>query len=262
VLQPRAIPCLLLKGDGLVKTQRFGAPRYIGDPLNAVRLFNELQADELVFLDITATVDGRGPDFARVADLAGEAFMPLAYGGGVRTVDDATRLFQLGVEKVVVTSAAAARPQLVTELAETFGSQSVVVGVDVKRGWFNGRGLYTHSGSRRAGSDPAAYARAMQEHGAGELLLNSIDRDGGQQGYDLDLIRTVTSAVTIPVVACGGAGSLAHLAEAVGAGASGAAAGSLFVFSGPRRAVLINYPSAADLAAAFAGAAPAPRAAQ
>lgn len=253
MVQPRAIPCLLLKGRGLVKTIRFREPTYVGDPINAVRLFNDLQADELIFLDITATHDNRGPDFDRLRDLASEAFMPLGYGGGVRTIDDAGRLFHLGVEKVAVTSAALRHPELISELAATFGSQSVVVGLDVKRGWVRGEAVYSHAGTVRARPDVTGYAREMEDRGAGELLLNCIDRDGTQQGYDLELITRVAAAVKIPVVACGGAGTLAHLAEAVTAGASAAAAGSLFVFAGARRSVLINYPSARELASVFAG---------
>ncbi len=251
MLQPRAIPCLLLKGDGLVKTVRFGRPKYVGDPINAVKLFNDLEADELLFLDITATIERREPDYQRIRDIAGEAFMPIGYGGGVRTVEQARTLFQLGVEKVALTTAAEENPQLVTDLAKTFGSQSIIAGLDVKRDWFRRPQLTTRRGARRTGREVVGYAHEMQERGAGELLLHSIDRDGMQLGYDLDLIRSVSGAVNIPVVACGGAGSLAHLGEAVRAGASASAAGSLFVFTGPHRAVLINYPSASDLASAF-----------
>ena len=252
MVQPRAIPCLLLKGDGLVKTTRFGAPKYIGDPINAVKLFNDLEADELLFLDITATKQQREPDYAAIGDIAGEAFMPIGYGGGVRTVDQARRLFQLGVEKVAVTTAADDNPALITELAGEFGSQSIVAGLDVKRDWFGRPRLFTRGGTHRTGRDVVGFARELQERGAGEILINAIDRDGVQQGYDLELIKSVCSAVTVPVVACGGAGSLAHLGEAVRMGASAAAAGSLFVFTGPHRAVLINYPSAGELVDVFA----------
>jgi cyclase len=243
----------LLKGDGLVKTRQFGQPKYIGDPINAVKLFNDLEADELIFLDITATREQREPDYARLEDIAGEAFMPIGYGGGVRTVEQARRLFRLGVEKVAVTTAAHENPALVAELAEQFGSQSIVAGIDVKRDWLNRPRVMTHAGTTKSSRDVVEYARELQERGAGEILLNAIDRDGMQQGYDLPLVQAVSAAVSIPVVACGGAGTVAHLGEAVQAGASAAAAGSLFVFTGPHRAVLINYPSAGELRAVFAG---------
>jgi cyclase len=216
-----------------------------------VKLFNDLEADELLFLDITATTQRRGPDYQRIRDIAGEAFMPITYGGGLRTVDHARTLFQLGVEKVAVTTAAEENPQLVTDLAKVFGSQSIVVGLDVGRDWLQRPRLFTRCGAHRTRREVVRYARDMQDRGAGELLLHSIDRDGTQQGYDVDLIESVCAAVNIPVIACGGAGSIAHLSEAVRAGASAAAAGSLFVFAGPHRAVLINYPSAPDLASMF-----------
>jgi cyclase len=252
VVQPRAIPCLLLKGGGLVKTTQFGQPKYVGDPINAVKLFNDLQVDELILLDITATREGREPDYARLEDIAGEAFMPIGYGGGVRTVEQARRLFRLGVEKVAVTTAAHETPSLLTDLAEQFGSQSIVAGIDVKRDWLNRPRVMTLAGTTRSRRDVTEYARELQERGAGEILLTAIDRDGMRGGYDLRLIEQVSTAVKVPVIACGGAGSLAHLGEAVQAGASAAAAGSLFVFTGPHRAVLINYPSAPELRAVFA----------
>jgi cyclase len=252
MVQPRAIPALLLKGDGLVKTRRFAEPQYVGDPINAVKLFNDLEADELLFLDITATADRREPAYHRIADIAAEAFMPIAYGGGVSSLHQARRLFQLGIEKVAVTTAADEDPTLISELAAEFGSQAVVGGIDVKRDWLGRLRVCTRSGTHRTRREVVSYARELQERGAGELLLNSIDRDGTYEGYDLELIHSVSAAVTVPVVACGGAGSLAHLGDAVRAGASAAAAGSLFVFTGPHRAVLINYPSATELVAVFA----------
>ena len=251
MFRARVIPFLLLKGDGLVKTVRFKEPKYIGDPINAVKLFNDLAVDELFIMDISATRQRREPDYQRIRDIAEEAFMPIGYGGGVRTVEQARKLFQLGVEKVAVTTAAEESPQLVGDLAKEFGNQSIVVGLDVKRNWLQRRKLFTRCGAHGTSRDIVRYAREMQERGAGELLLNSIDLDGTRKGYDLDLIRSVSGAVNIPVVACGGAGSVAHLGEAVRAGASAAGAGSLFVFIGPHRAVMINYPSASELAMVF-----------
>jgi cyclase len=251
MLQTRAIPCLLLKGDGLVKTVGFRQPKYVGDPINAVKLFNDLCVDELMILDINATPARREPDYERVRSIAGEAFMPIGYGGGVTSIEQARKLFKVGVEKVLVTTAALGRPAFIAELAAEFGSQSIVVGMDVKRNWLGRHRLRSHCGTARTAWCPVDFAREASQRGAGEVLLNSIDRDGTQSGYDLELIRRVSSAVTVPVVACGGAGSIQDLREAVMSGASAAAAGSLFVFRGPHRAVLINYPSAEELSAAF-----------
>lgn len=247
MIRPRCIPCLLLRGDGLVKTVRFGKPRYVGDPINAVKLFNDLEVDELFFLDILATREGRAPDFDRMRGIVSQCFMPIGYGGGVRSVEHARRLFGLGVEKVVLNTAAAEVPNLISELARTFGSQSIVVAIDVKRDWFGRPRVFVRCGRRNTGLDPQQWARKVEMDGAGEILINSIDRDGTMEGYDLDLIRAVSRAVRVPVVASGGAGSISDLSEAIGAGASAAAAGSMFVFKGPHRAVLINYPSQAEL---------------
>lgn len=241
----RIIPCLLLKGDGLVKTIRFKEPKYVGDPINAVKIFNEKEVDELIFLDISATPGGQEPNFDRVRDIAGECFMPICYGGGVRTLEHAKRLFHLGVEKISLNTVAAENPPLIGELAAAFGSQSIIVGVDVRRDWLGRPRVFTGCGTKNTGRTPVDYVKEMVDRGAGEILLNSIDRDGTMKGFDLGLVREVTAAVSVPVVACGGAGSLADLDAAVAAGASAVAAGSLFVFTGPHRAVLINYPTAA-----------------
>ena len=250
MFRARVIPCLLLHGQGLVKTVRFKQPSYVGDPINAVRIFNEREVDELAFLDITATRERREPPFDRVRDIAGECFMPVCYGGGVRTVEHARRLFALGIEKVLINTAAEEVAALVTDTAADFGSQSVMVGIDVGRDWFGRPRVYTRGGSRNTGRDPIEYAREMAERGAGEIFLNVIDRDGTMAGFDLELVSAVSRAVSIPLIACGGAGTVADLSAAIAAGASDVAAGSLFVFAGPRRAVLINYPSAAELRAA------------
>ncbi|MGI8602768.1 MAG: AglZ/HisF2 family acetamidino modification protein [Verrucomicrobiales bacterium] len=239
----RAIPCLLLRRQGLVKTVKFSQPRYVGDPINTVRIFNEKEVDELVFLDITATPDGHEPQFDLVEGISKECYMPFAYGGGLQTVEQVKRILGNGAEKAVINSAVHYRPALITEAANLFGSQSVVVSVDVKRGWLGKLEVVVNGGRQRTGADPISYARRAVELGAGELLVTSVDRDGTFEGYDLPLISQICSAVSVPVVACGGAGQLDDLRLVVTeAGASAAAAGSLFVYQGPHRAVLINYP--------------------
>jgi len=253
----RVMPCLLLKGAGLVKTVKFKDPKYLGDPRNAVRIFNEKEVDELVVLDITATPQGKGPNFDLVQEIVSEAFMPVGYGGGVSSMDHIHRLLYLGIEKVIITSAAIDNPALVREASETFGSQSVVVCLDVKKKMWGGYELYSHSGGRGRKLDPVEFARRMEDAGAGELIVNSIDCDGVMQGYDTRLIRSVSSAVNIPVVASGGAGKLEDLAAAIAeGGASAVAAGSLFVFQGKHRAVLINYPEYRTLVELFRGISP------
>jgi imidazole glycerol-phosphate synthase subunit HisF len=247
MLKTRVIPFLLLKGHGLYKTVKFADPTYLGDPVNIVRIFNEKEVDEIFVADIGATRQSAGPNFALLGDLASECFMPLGYGGGVTTLDQAERLYALGFEKVCLNTSACENPRLVTQIADGVGSQSVVVSIDVKRNVFGRAEVVTRCGTARTGRAPADVARDMQERGAGEIVLTSIDRDGTMRGYDLDLIRSVTTAVSIPVVACGGAGSVEDFAAAVGAGASAVAAGSLFVFHGRHRAVLINVPSLALL---------------
>lgn len=240
----RVIPVLLLSGYGLVKTQKFKDPVYIGDPVNAVRIFSEKEADELVLLDIGASLEGREPNYELIAEIGGECLMPMAYGGGVTTLEQVRKLIRSGVEKVVINSAAATNPAVITEAAAIFGSQAIVGGIDVRRSLLRGTRVATHAGSVETGQDPVAQARRLVEAGAGEILLNSIDRDGTMTGYDLALIKVVSDAVDVPVVACGGAGKREHLNEAIEAGASAAAAGSMFVFHGKRRAVLINYSNA------------------
>jgi cyclase len=250
MIRTRVIPCLLLRNLGLVKTVRFRDPKYLGDPINIVKIFNDKEVDELVFLDITATVENKKPPFGLLEKIASECFMPLGYGGGVRSLEDMRTLFGIGIEKVSVNSYAVENPPFIRAAADLFGSQSVVVSMDVEK---NRRGKYevfTHSGQRATGLDPVKFAVEMEKQGAGELLLNSIDRDGTMQGYDLDLIKQVTGAASIPVIACGGASKVQDLAAVVKqGGASAAAAGSMFVFHGPHRAVLISYPSPKELQA-------------
>lgn len=251
MLKTRVIPCLLLRNGGLVKTVRFKDPKYVGDPINAVRIFNEKEVDELAFLDIATTSAGLGPNFELLADIASEAFMPFGYGGGITHVDEIKRLYALGVEKVILNTAAESAPGLVTEAATIAGSSSVVVSVDVHRGWLGRYSVYTHAGQHDTKRDPVEYAREMERRGAGEILLNSIDRDGAMSGYDLELIANVAGAVNVPLVAIGGAGELRHFREAVDQGASAVSAGSLFVFHGRHRAVLITYPKYEELEELF-----------
>lgn len=239
----RVIPVLLLRGHGLVKTRRFKDPVYVGDPVNAVRIFSEKEVDEIVILDIDASREGREPNYALVAEIAGECFMPMAYGGGVRTLEQVRKLIRSGVEKVVVNSALAESTRLLTEAADVFGSQAIVAGIDVRRALFGGYSVVVKSASVQTRLALDEHAKQVEAAGAGEIFVNSVDRDGMMAGYDLDLIRRVTSAVSVPVVACGGAGTVEHLVEAVrSAGASAVSAGSMFVFHGKHRAVLINYP--------------------
>lgn len=245
----RVIPVLLLRGKGLVKTVKFKDPKYIGDPINSVRIFNEKEVDELVFLDITATPEGRGPDFELLADIAGEAFMPMAYGGGVVSLDQVQRIFALGFEKVVIDTAAYRASQLIRDAVAIFGSQSIVGCVDVRRTLLGRYELYSHAGKTRQSVGLLEHVSALEQLGVGEIIVNSVDRDGTQFGYDLKLLQQVSSAVSVPVVACGGASGLDDFVAAVEqGGASAVAAGSLFVFVGPHRAVLINYPDRAQLA--------------
>lgn len=248
MLKARVIPCLLLKNQGLVKTVKFKDPRYVGDPINTVKIFNEKEVDELIFLDTTATLEKRGPSFKILSEIASECFMPLAYGGGIRNLNDIEKVFTTGLEKVIINSYAVENPSFIEDAARLFGSQSILVSIDVKKAVFGGNDVRIHGGKRKTGLDPVKYAIAMEEMGAGELFVNAIDKDGTMEGYDIELIRKVTDAVTIPVIACGGAGKISDFTEAVKeGGASAVAAGSLFVFHGKYRAVLISYPSRQDL---------------
>lgn len=250
MLKTRVIPTLLLRGAGLVKTTGFRNPVYVGDPINAIRIFNDKEVDELVLLDITASRTGKGPAFSTIENIASECFMPVAYGGGITTVEQIRKILGAGVEKVVVNTAALQDPQLVRDAVREFGSQAIVVSIDVKRKLLGRYEVYGDGGTRATGHDPAVYARQMEELGAGEILLTAIDRDGTMKGYDIELVQKVTSVVNIPVIASGGAGSIADFgAASKRAGAAAVAAGAMFVFHGPHRAVLITYPSPAELAA-------------
>jgi cyclase len=254
MILPRVIPILLLRGRGLVKTRNFKKPVYVGDPINAIRIFNDKEVDELAVVDIDATVQGRSPDLGLIAEFSTECFMPLAYGGGISRPDQIRGLFNVGVEKVVLNAHAHADTALVSDAAQIAGSSSVVVSMDVKKSLFGGYRVWTHNATRDTGRNPVAVAEQMQKAGAGELLVTSVDREGTMDGYDLKLVQSVASAVDIPVVASGGAGALQHFRQAIDHGASAVSAGSFFVFQGPHRAVLISFPSPAELRALFGGA--------
>lgn len=248
MLKPRVIPCLLLKEQGLIKTKTFKSPVYIGDPINAVKIFNDKEVDELVILDIYATAEGRRPQFSLIREIASECFMPLGYGGGIRTLEDINQLFAIGVEKVLINSCAVADPQLVAKASSVYGNQGIVVSIDVGTNMFGQHSVYTVNGTKNSGKDPVQHALAMEKAGAGEILLNSINRDGTMLGYDTDLIAKVSRAISIPVIACGGAGKIEDFADAIrNGGAAAVAAGSMFVFHGKHRAVLITYPPISEI---------------
>jgi cyclase len=253
MLRTRVIPVLLLRGESLVKTVRFRRYTYVGDPCNTVRIFNELEVDELCVLDITATAERRGPNLALLADMANECFMPLSYGGGIRSFEQAEAVFKIGIEKVILNTGAVERPELVTQIAEHYGSQAVVVSIDVERDLRGRARVRTHAGTRGAGSDVLAWAQRAQQLGAGEILLTSIEREGSWEGMDLDLVRSVTQAVSVPVIAHGGAGTLQHIREVVlDAGASAVALGSMVVFQKRGMGVLVNFPAPEELARTLA----------
>ena len=245
MLRPRIIPSLLVHNGGLVKTVGFGDPKYVGDPLNAVRIFNEKEVDELMILDIDASRYGREPDYKLIANLALECRMPLSYGGGVNTVEQFDRIIGLGVEKVAVSSAAVNDPDLISRASARVGSQSVVAIIDVKKtGIFRKNEVVTLNSTKLTGLEPAAWAEKLQQLGAGEIVINSVDRDGTMNGYDFDLIDSIRKSISTPLTVLGGAGSLDDIHDLINRyGIIGAAAGSLFVFKGKYRAVLINYPS-------------------
>jgi cyclase len=244
----RVIPCLLLSEDGLVKTVKFSNPRYIGDPINTVRILNEKEADELLFLDIGATTSGVAPKIDLVQEIVSEAFMPICYGGGVTTIAEMRQLFRAGVEKVSLSAAALSRPNLVREAAIEFGSQAVIVTLDVKLSRAGKYCVVIHNGQRELPDEPIGAALKMEELGAGELVISSVDRDGTMVGYDVELVRTVSRRLQIPVIALGGASGLEDVRRVIReGGAAAAAAGSLFVYYGKHRAVLINYPSQQEL---------------
>jgi imidazole glycerol-phosphate synthase subunit HisF len=248
MLYPRIIPCLLVHKRGLVKTVKFKDPKYVGDPINAVKIFNEKEVDELIVVDIDATTQNYEPDYKMIENLAVECRMPLCYGGGIKTVEQAQRIFNLGVEKIAISSVAVANPAIVTDIAERVGNQSVVVVMDVHKRSLTGKyEIMTYNGTKGTGLNPMEFAMEMEKRGAGEIVLNSIDLDGSMKGYDLNLIQKIRDAIHIPMTVLGGAGSFEDIGRVIKQhGIIGAAAGSLFVFKGKYRAVLISYPGKAE----------------
>lgn len=244
MLRPRIIPCLLIEGGGLVKTQQFEAPKYVGDPINAVRIFNEKQVDEIMVIDISATREGRQPNADLIEKLAAECRMPLCYGGGVKTLAQFEAIVKVGVEKVAISTAAVSSPGLISKAAQTVGSQSVTVVLDVRKDARGDYEIFAENGTRATGLKPNAFAATAEELGAGEIVLNAIDRDGMMTGYDHDLVRSIRAVTSVPLTVLGGAGSLSDIRRLFQEfGTIGAAAGSIFVFKGAYRAVLINYPN-------------------
>jgi cyclase len=248
MLYPRIIPCLLVHNKGLVKTIKFKNPKYVGDPINAVKIFNEKEVDELIVLDIDTSVNKSEPDYKLIENLAAECRMPLCYGGGIKTVEQAVRIFSLGVEKIAISSLVVENPAIVKGIAEIVGIQSVVVVLDIKKVIKNDKyEVYIHNGSVATGIDPVYLARELENWGVGEIVINSIDNDGTMNGYDIDLIEKVRNVINIPLTVLGGAGTLDDIGKLVQRyGIIGAGAGSLFVFKGKFRAVLINYPTQSE----------------
>ena len=243
----RVIPALLSKDGGLVKTVQFKDAKYVGDPINIIKIFNDKEVDELIFLDINATANNTKPSLKVISEIASECFMPICYGGGIKSTDHIKEIFNAGVEKVAINTSAIENPSLIDDAVRLFGSQSIVVSMDVKKNLFGKQQLYKLGGRKKTKLDPVEFATEMEKRGAGEILLNSIDKDGTYLGYDIKLIKSISEALKIPVIACGGASKVEDFVEAVKNGASAVAAGSMFVFHGKHRAVLINFPSNEEL---------------
>jgi imidazole glycerol-phosphate synthase subunit HisF len=248
MFRPRIIPVLLLKDKALVKSVRFRNHKYIGDPINAVKIFNELKADELVFLDIEASRRNRLIEIDFVSRVGGEVDMPFSVGGGIRSLEDIRRVLSAGAEKVVINTEAGRNPDFVKQASDTFGSSTIVVCIDVKKKLFAGDRAWTMGGSTATRQTPQEFAKLMEQNGAGEIIVHSIERDGTMQGYDSDLVRSVSEAVNVPVIALGGAGTRTHLVDCYRNGfANALGAGSLFVYKDQRQGVLINYPEKGEL---------------
>lgn len=252
MLRTRVIPCLLLKNKGLVKTVKFKNEKYVGDPINAVKIFNDKEVDELVFLDIEASKKGNEPDFEFLKKITREAFMPMGYGGGITNTEQIRNILYLGFEKVILNSIIFEKPEIILEASKLCGNQSIVVSIDVKKNIFGKYKVYSHKNNKKYDIDPVDMAIKAEKSGAGELIINSVDNDGMMKGYDTELIKLISEKVNIPVVAIGGAGKIDDLVDAVNIGkASAVSAGSMFVFHGPHKAVLINYPNKKELEKRF-----------
>lgn len=248
MLKTRIIPALLLQNESLVKTVKFSKPGYIGDPINTVRIFNELEVDELVFLDITATNEKRDPNFKILSEIANECFMPLGYGGGITSLDQARKIFSIGFEKIVLNTAAHLNKDLITEIAEVYGNQAVIVSIDVKKNLWGNYEVWSYAGKKNTKKNPVAWAVEVEGLGAGEILLTSIDKEGTWLGFDINLVKKITEAVSIPVIAHGGAGSIDHISQVVKlANASAVALGSMVVYQQKGYGVLVNFPDKTDL---------------
>ena len=243
MIYTRVIPCLLLENQSLVKTVNFKKPAYIGDSINTARIFNELEVDELVLLDIAASNNKRKPDFKILADLANECFMPLAYGGGINNFEDAKKIFQVGIEKIIINSYVFENPQFITRLAEHFGNQAIVVSIDVKKNMFGKYQVFSNSGIKKQKVDPVLWAQELERLGAGEILLTAIHQEGTWKGFDIDIIKKISNAVSIPVIANGGASCLEDIGKAVKQGsASAVSLGSMIVYQNKGMGVLVNFP--------------------
>ena len=252
MLRIRIIPVLLLKNSSLVKTIRFAKPNYIGDPVNTSKIFNELEIDELCLLDITASKDRRPPNYEVLKEVGNECFMPLSYGGGINSLSDAENLFKIGFEKIIINTASFSKPELITEIAKIFGSQAVIVSIDVKKNILGRYEIYGLNGSINYRRSPATWVKEIEDRGAGEVLLTNIDREGTWKGFDLELIRLVTSATNLPLIANGGAGNLQHIRDAVKeGGASAVALGSMVVYQQKDMGVLVNFPDKVALESAL-----------
>ncbi|HEY59759.1 MAG TPA: imidazole glycerol phosphate synthase subunit HisF [Anaerolineae bacterium] len=248
LIRPRVIPCLLLNGKRLVKTIKFRDPTYLGDPINIIKIFNDKEVDELILLDITASIEDRRPNFYLIEKITSECFMPICYGGGIHSTDDIERIISLGIEKIAINTYAAENPEFIQRASDLIGSQSIVISIDVKLNWNGKYNVFIYGGRKKTNWDVVDFAHKIEIMGAGEILINSINRDGTMKGYDTNLIKNVTHAVSIPVIACGGAGNLNDLKSSVSkGGASAVAAGSLFVYQGRNRSVLINYPTEEEI---------------
>jgi cyclase len=251
MIRKRVIPVLLLQNNGVVKTVNFKKAKYIGDPINTVKIFNDKEVDEIIILDIDATKKKKEIDYALLKDIVSESFMPLCYGGGISSIDQIRKIINCGIEKISINSKAIENFSFVNEAAKHYGSSTIIVSIDVKKDFFGNYRVYSNQGQIKTKYKALEFAKIAEEQGAGELLINSISNDGLMTGYDYDLIESVANAAQIPVIACGGAGSLQHLQQAFDKNASAAAAGSMFIYKGPHKAVLINYPTFAELTTIF-----------